>query len=93
MKQAWVPGTFWYALALSSPLGLFSIVYEHIHPLLTEQDPSEIGPVMPFYWDRDAPQFSLTKLADREKYDRDLREAFAATSDNEDSLQLYDTDI
>lgn len=46
MEQAWVIGAFWYTLALSSPLGLFSIFYEHIHPILTEQDLSDIGPVL-----------------------------------------------
>ena len=85
MEQAWAAGTFWYTLALSSPTGLFSLFYKHIHPILTKQKSSDIGPVMPFYWTRDAPRFVLTKVADKEKYDRDLREAFTATSDDEDS--------
>jgi hypothetical protein len=29
LQQGWERGTFWYALALSSPMALFSIFYDH----------------------------------------------------------------
>ncbi|KAJ5579567.1 uncharacterized protein N7459_005552 [Penicillium hispanicum] len=49
MEQAWATGTFWYTLALSSPTGLFSLFYDHVQPLLSNNGSEEIGEVMPFY--------------------------------------------
>jgi len=80
MEQAWETGTFWYSLALSSPTGLFRIFYEYIQPLLSEHPSNEIGEIMPFYWEKDAARFVVTKLADKMKYDSDLQQAFAASS-------------
>ena len=80
MEEAWVTGTFWYSLALSSPTGLFSLFYDHIQPLLSKFGSEEIGEIMPFYWGKDVGRFVAMKLADKKKYDRELREAFAARS-------------
>lgn len=84
MNEAWVTGTFWYSLALSSPSGLFSLFYDHIQPLLSEHSSEEIDEIMPFYWGRDVGKFVATKLADKRRYDSELRQAFAASSSDSD---------
>ncbi|KAJ5116903.1 hypothetical protein N7456_001251 [Penicillium angulare] len=83
MEQSWVKGTFWYTLALSSPSGLFNLFYNHIQPLLSKHTYEDIGGVMPFYWGRDAGKFVADKLADKKKYDSDLRQAFEASGSDE----------
>lgn len=88
MEEAWASGTFWYSLALSSPTGLFSLFYGHIQPLLSKNDSEEIGEIMPFYWGKDVGKFVARKLANKKKYDRELRQAFAASSSDDD---LFDT--
>lgn len=80
MEQTWATGTFWYSLALSSPTGLFRIFYERTQPLLSKHRSDEIGEIMPFYWGRNVGKFVATKLADKTKYDNDLRQAFATSS-------------
>lgn len=84
MEEAWASGTFWYSLALSSPTGLFSLFYEHIQPLLSKNNSEEIGEIMPFYWGRDVGKFVARKLADKKKYDCELRQAFTAGSTNDE---------
>ncbi|KAJ5155238.1 hypothetical protein N7492_008041 [Penicillium capsulatum] len=84
LPEAWTIGTFWYSLALSSPTGLFSLFYDHIQPLLSKNGSEEIGEIMPFYWGRDVGKFVATKLADKKKYDRELQQAFAASSSDGD---------
>jgi hypothetical protein len=80
MEQAWASGTFWYSLALSSPSGLFSLFYERIQPLLSKKGSEDIGEIMPFYWGKDVGKFVASKLADKKKYDCELRQAFAEGS-------------
>lgn len=84
MQQAWATGTFWYTLALSSPTGLFSLFYDHIQPLLSKHGSGKIGEIMPFYWGKEAGKFVASKLADKRKYDSELRQAFAASSSDGD---------
>lgn len=84
MEQAWESGTFWYSLALSSPTGLFRLFYDHIQPLLSEHRSDEIGETMPFYWEKDVAKFVVTKLSDKMRYDRELRQAFAAGSSGDE---------
>lgn len=79
IEQAWMTGTFWYSLALSSPTGLFRLFYDHIQPLLSKHRSDDISEIMPFYWGKDVGKFVATKLADKRKYD-DLQLAFAAGS-------------
>ena len=83
MEEAWATGTFWYSLALSSPTGLFRLFYEHIQPLLSKHGPEEIGEIMPFYWGKDVGKFLTTKLADKKKYDAELRQAFAESGSDD----------
>ncbi len=83
-EQACASGTFWYSLALSSPTGLISLFYEHIHTLLSKNDAEEISEVMPFYWERDVGIFVAGKLANKKTYDLELRGAFAASSSYDD---------
>lgn len=88
MEQAWAAGTFWYSLALSSPTGLFSLFYDHIQPLLSKNGSEEIGEVMPFYWGKDVGKFVANKLADKKNYDRELQQAFTASS-SDDNLSCH----
>jgi len=78
MNQAWETGTFWYALALSSPTGLFSLFYRHIHPRLNKHEDNDN--LMVYYWAQDAIQLGIRKISDKEKYDQALRRAFEHTS-------------
>jgi len=52
MEQAWITGTFWFSLTLSSPTGLSLLFYRRIQSFLTEHATDEIGEVMPFYWEK-----------------------------------------
>lgn len=85
MEQTWVAGTFWYSLALSSPTGLFGLFYKHIQTFLSENGSEDIGEVMPFYWGKDVGRFVASKLADKRDYDRELQQAFEASSSDGDS--------
>jgi len=80
MEQTWAAGTFWYALAQSSPTGLFALFYNHIQPLLSKHNVEEIGEIMPFYWVKGAGKFVGRKLNDKKKYDSELQEALAESS-------------
>ncbi|KAJ5562194.1 hypothetical protein N7461_000955 [Penicillium sp. DV-2018c] len=84
MEEAWASGTFWYFLALSSPTGLYSLFYKHIQPLLSKNDSDEFAEVMPFYWGKDVGKFVARKVTDKKKYDYELRQAFAASSSDDD---------
>lgn len=84
MEEAWTTGTFWYSLALSSPSGLFSLFYKRIQPSLSKHRSEKIGEIMPFHWVKGVGKILATKPADKEKYDGELRQAFAATSSDGD---------
>ncbi|KAJ9294516.1 hypothetical protein DTO271G3_6784 [Paecilomyces variotii] len=76
MEYTWRSGTFWYSLALSSPTALFSLFYKQIQPIFSKHSPEDFSEVMPFYWDRDAAAFTVRKLTDKRKYDKELELAF-----------------
>lgn len=78
MKQSWESGMFWYSLALASPTGLFRIFYKQIQPRFTKYCTShdEFQQIMPWYWSPKYVQIATAKLADKEKYDVKLKEAF-----------------
>lgn len=84
LKQGWEYGTFWYALALASPTGLFAIFYKKIQPAFfnhtddEEEDPFQS--VMPWFWGRDFVPLARRKLADKKDYDQQLRELFENSS-------------
>ncbi|KAG2416088.1 hypothetical protein HFD88_007280 [Aspergillus terreus] len=78
LRQGWERGTFWYALALDSPLGLFKLFYDYIQPRFAEEhldDPAFFRIIMA-YWEVDAMKFVQGKVKDREKYEKRLRKAF-----------------
>ncbi|KAK5310436.1 hypothetical protein LTR93_012030 [Exophiala xenobiotica] len=43
VKQAWEMGTFWYTLALRSPMGLVRVFYDHIQPILANGHEKDDG--------------------------------------------------
>lgn len=75
LAHTWASGTFWVTLALSSPSGLFTIFGKHIYPLFAS-DGSPADGALPFFWIRDAPQFVICKISEKEEYDRKLKLAF-----------------
>jgi hypothetical protein len=81
MKQSWETGAFWYSLALSSPSGLFTIFSKHIKPLFCKDYEEEFQVVMPFFFEKNVGYIAGRKLADREEYDKDLRQAFEDDSE------------
>jgi hypothetical protein len=81
MERSWQTGAFWYTLALSSPSGLFTIFDKHIQPLFLKNCEEEFQVVMPFFFGKDIGRIAGRKLADREDYDNNLRQAFDITSD------------
>ena len=87
MKQAWKLGTFWYTLALRSPMGLVRVFYDHIQPILASghEENSEFYTIMLEYWTIESIPFVDQKLADKEDYDRQLREAFEQAAENSQS--------
>ncbi|KAJ9617962.1 hypothetical protein H2204_013254 [Knufia peltigerae] len=78
MKQAWEMGTFWYTLALHSPMGLVRVFYDHIQPILANghEEKGAFYTIMMEYWTIETTPFINKKLADKEDYDKQLRQAF-----------------
>lgn len=78
MKDGWKMGTFWYALALASPTGLFSVFYKQIQPRFLERCPEHdtFQQIMPWYWSQDWVSVAASKLSDRKEYDIRLQRAF-----------------
>ena len=78
MKQASETGSFCYKLALRSPMGLVRVFYDHIQPILTDrhEDNDEFYTVMMDNWTVKTVPFINKKLADKEDYNRRLRQAF-----------------
>ncbi|KIW87254.1 uncharacterized protein Z519_12157 [Cladophialophora bantiana CBS 173.52] len=78
MKQASETGTVWYTLALRSPMELVRVFYDHIQPILADghEDNDEFYTVMVDNWTAKAVPFINKELADKEDYDRRLRQAF-----------------
>ncbi len=84
MKQAWEMGTFWYTLALRSPMGLVRVFHDHIQPILANghEDNDEFYTIMMDYWTIKTSPFINKKLADKEDYDRQLCQAFGDKVEN-----------
>ncbi|EEH34211.2 hypothetical protein PAAG_05260 [Paracoccidioides lutzii Pb01] len=78
MNKCWESGTFWYTLALQSPTGLHAIFYKHIQPIFAEAHyrDSNFFLMMHKYWSRDASDFPVQKIIDRDAYLEELRRAF-----------------
>lgn len=75
LAHTWATGAFWVTLALSSPSGLFTIFAKHIYPQFC-CDGSPADGALPFLWTKDAPQFVVQKVNEKEKYDHKLQLAF-----------------
>ncbi|KIW58936.1 hypothetical protein, variant 1 [Exophiala xenobiotica] len=82
-KQAWEMGMFWYTLARRSPMGLVRVFYDHIQPILASwhEENSEFYTIMLEYWTINSIPFIDQNLADKEDYDRQLRQAFEDKAD------------
>ncbi|KAE8402894.1 hypothetical protein BDV37DRAFT_272458 [Aspergillus pseudonomiae] len=80
--QGWDKGTFWYALALDSPTGLFQIFYDHMQPRFSKDHINDAAffRITMDYWTVNAAKFIQQKVKDKEKYDRLLLEAFTQPS-------------
>ncbi|PYI29997.1 hypothetical protein BP00DRAFT_347328 [Aspergillus indologenus CBS 114.80] len=78
LQEGWNKGTYWYALALDSPTGLFRIFYDHIQPRFSKDhvDDAAFFKITMDYWTFNAAKFIQEKVKDKEKYDRLLLEAF-----------------
>ncbi|PWY72464.1 hypothetical protein BO94DRAFT_569040 [Aspergillus sclerotioniger CBS 115572] len=77
LQQGWERGTFWCSLALSSPIALSKIFYDHIQPKFSKahDDPAFWRITMP-YWAFNAIDFIEQKVEDKDRYDISLRKAF-----------------
>lgn len=77
LKQGLEKGTFWCALALTSPTALFKIFYDYIQPRFskTHDDPAFWRITMP-YWTFNTFAFIEQKVKEKEKCDISLREEF-----------------
>jgi hypothetical protein len=78
IDYGWQMGTFWYALALDSPTGLFRLFYDHIQPIFAKEhiDDSAFFRIIMSYWTINATKFVHAKVKDKEDYDVRLRAAF-----------------
>jgi hypothetical protein len=82
MNRAWESGAFWYTVGMLSPSGIFYIFNHHIKPLFCKgKYDEEFGIVMPFFFEKNVGSIAGRKLADKEKYDKDLRRAFEHCTD------------
>jgi hypothetical protein len=78
MKNSWNSGVFWYILALRSPTGLHTLLYDRIQPYYSDKHANDARfySITSLYWARDAPSFIKSKLEDKKAYDERLRKAF-----------------
>ncbi|KAL4941962.1 hypothetical protein BDV06DRAFT_235695 [Aspergillus oleicola] len=78
LQEGWNKGTFWYALALDSPTGLFRIFYDHIQPRFSRDHINDAAffRITMEYWTTNAAKFIQQKVKDKEKYDHHLLKAF-----------------
>lgn len=85
MKQAWETGAFWYVAALDNVWAFTSVFYEHIQPMLARdhKENNDFHFVMMEHWTIEPFPFVRKKLADKEDYDRQLREAFEDKADGD----------
>lgn len=81
MERGWKIGNFWYFQALDNPKGVCSIFLQHIQPLFEAthvNNPAFDRMVAP-YWAPDADEIIRIKTEDKDKYDKALRQEFAAS--------------
>ncbi|KAL5365884.1 hypothetical protein BJX96DRAFT_159938 [Aspergillus floccosus] len=82
LQEGWNRGTFWYALALDSPTGLFQIFYNHIQPRFSKDHINDAAffRIIMDYWTINAAKFIQRKVKDKEQYDQRLLKAFEQSS-------------
>ncbi|KAJ5702201.1 hypothetical protein N7488_009749 [Penicillium malachiteum] len=78
MNRSWHSGAFWFSLALSSPMGLFSVFYKQIQPRFIKLCPDQeaFHEIVPWYWSQDYVNVAAAKRKDRSDYDARLKAAF-----------------
>ncbi|PGG97357.1 hypothetical protein AJ79_09228 [Helicocarpus griseus UAMH5409] len=76
MNQGWESKTFWYALALTSPTGIFAIFFDRIRPMFAKYKESAFIEMMHRYWISDVGSFLEKKMEDKAAYDLRLQEEF-----------------
>ncbi|OAL35207.1 hypothetical protein AYO20_05461 [Fonsecaea nubica] len=78
MNATWKLGTFWYVLALQSPTGLHSLLYDRIQSRFHEMDESKTEFYISIYpfWTENANDFIRKKVRDKAVYDKKLWEVF-----------------
>lgn len=80
MQRGWEIGTFWFALALRSPTGIFHVFDDRLQSRLGSEhyDDDDYSKVMMWHWAHDIRKIMNRKVADKRDYDDRLREAFDA---------------
>ncbi|EEP80298.1 predicted protein [Uncinocarpus reesii 1704] len=75
MQRGWELGTFWFSLALRSPIGLFRIFDEGLlHRLGGKHfDDEDYCHVMVWHWARDIGRILTRKMEHKKQYDDELR--------------------
>jgi hypothetical protein len=78
VNRTWILGTFWYVLALQSPTGLHTLLYDRIQPRFHEMDENSTEFYLSTYqyWTENANAFIKKKVQDKIAYDTKLHEVF-----------------
>jgi hypothetical protein len=78
MRNGWQVGNFWYFHALDSPKGLFNLFRQHVYPIFapSHQIASEFSRLVSDFWAPDVEEVILSKLRDKEEYDKSLCQLF-----------------
>lgn len=86
MKKGWEIGNFWYFNVLETPKGLYNVFLHHIQPRFAklygdDDGMAEFERTVAPYWAVDTQGFLDGKVKDREIYESQLRDVFAATQE------------
>ncbi|KAL5335570.1 hypothetical protein BJX70DRAFT_401468 [Aspergillus crustosus] len=88
MRQTLQSGKFWYFHALESPVGLYNLFQQHIHPFYesTKAIAAELPRVVSAYWSPDAEEVLATKLRHKADYDAALHHRFEVAKDSQGDI-------
>jgi hypothetical protein len=81
MRTGWEVGNFWWFHALDNPKGLYNIFLQHIQPIFVELDDlglAQFERTIAPYWSANSLKLVAAKVKDKEMYEDQLRDAFAA---------------
>lgn len=83
MRNGWRVEKFWYFHALESPKGLFNLFGQHIYPLFapSRHVTSDFSRVVSDFWAPDVEEVIVSKLRDKEEYDRSIYQRFDEAAD------------